>query len=116
MRGVQSGSLTYEQFANIIGGKREFPDTKEDIMGAFHVMGDKAGTGKIDEKRMRAILTSFGSKLSQEEVPRRPRPTARARVHFHRAALRQSAPPGGRPCEEGWGRGRGREGGVQGVG
>jgi Ca2+-binding EF-hand superfamily protein len=78
--GVQSGSLTYEQFANIIGGKREFPDTKEDIMGAFHAMGDKAGTGKIDEKRMRAILTSFGSKLSQEEVSRRPRPTARARA------------------------------------
>eukprot|EP01052_Picozoa_sp_SAG31_P006470 SAG31_NODE_298_length_18125_cov_27.373350_9_plen_146_part_00 len=35
---------------------------------AFKTMGDHAGTGKIELAKMRSILTTFGAKLTQEEV------------------------------------------------
>ena len=37
-------------------------------MEAFKTMGDGPATGKIDVGRLRGILTTFGDKLSAEEV------------------------------------------------
>jgi|EP01046_Picozoa_sp_COSAG06_P019139 Ca2+-binding EF-hand superfamily protein len=62
------GSLDLEAFSNIMSGKREFPDQKEELIEAFQTMGDKQKTGKIDEQKMRAILTAFGTTLTQDEV------------------------------------------------
>jgi Ca2+-binding EF-hand superfamily protein len=63
-----SGSMDLQAFTNIMSGKREFPDPKEEILEAFQTMGDKQKTGKIDGQKMRAILTTFGTTLTQDEV------------------------------------------------
>lgn len=63
-----SGSMDLEAFTNIMSGKREFPDQKEELLEAFQTMGDKQKSGKIDEQKMRAILTTFGTTLTQDEV------------------------------------------------
>ena len=38
------------------------------MVAAFHTMGDKAGTGKIELAKMRTVLVTFGTKFSQEEI------------------------------------------------
>ena len=64
-----SSALDLEAFSNIVSGKREFPDTKEELLEAFRTMGDPQSTGKIDEKKMRAILSTFGATtLEQGEI------------------------------------------------
>jgi hypothetical protein len=35
-----SGSLDFETFANVVSGKRNFPDPKEDVLDAFTKIGD----------------------------------------------------------------------------
>ena len=63
------GALDLEAFSNIVSGKREFPDKKEELLEAFRTMGDTQNTGKIDEKKMRAILSTFGATtLEQGEI------------------------------------------------
>ena len=63
-----SGKLDLASFSNIVSGKRDFPDTKEEVIAAFEQMGDTAKTGLVDEKKMRSILMTFGTPLTSDEV------------------------------------------------
>jgi Ca2+-binding EF-hand superfamily protein len=65
----KGGSLNLAAFTNIMSGKRDFPDTKADVLEAFVKIGDPNATGMIDEAKLQAALTTFGAApLSQGEV------------------------------------------------
>ena len=63
-----SGELALDTFESLAQGKKEFPDTQRALQQAFETIGDPSKSGQVDAGKLRAVLTTFGCKLSDEEV------------------------------------------------
>jgi len=65
-----SGELALDTFESLAQGKKEFPDSQRALQQAFETIGgpESAKSGQVDADKLRAVLTTFGCKLSEEEV------------------------------------------------
>ena len=68
--GAPSGELALDTFESLAQGKKEFPDSQRALQQAFETIGgpESAKSGQVDADKLRAVLTTFGCKLSEEEV------------------------------------------------
>ena len=61
------GPLNFTMFLTLFGEKLNGTDPEEVISNAFACF-DEEGTGKINEERLRELLTTMGDRLTDEEV------------------------------------------------
>eukprot|EP00667_Euglena_gracilis_P025283 EG_transcript_29577 len=63
----RTGLVSFEKFKTfVLEQLQSGPDTKEMLMNAFKVL-DKAGSGFVETKELKALMTSMGEKYTDEE-------------------------------------------------
>ena len=63
----KDGKLDFNEFYNIITTRMKNPLTEDELKEAFHIF-DKDNNGKITVSELKIALTSFGEKLTDQEV------------------------------------------------
>ena len=62
-----TGSIGFDEFANLMSKIYKNSDTEEELLEAFKVF-DRDGNGLIDAAELKYVLTNLGEKLTDEEV------------------------------------------------
>ena len=61
------GSLSFEEFLNLMATKMSEKDTKDEILKAFRLFDDD-DTGKITFKNLKRVAKELGESLTDEEL------------------------------------------------
>ena len=64
----RGGLVEYAALSKALASRQKVPESEDHIRDAFKVF-DKTGSGAVDVKELRHILTTLGEKLSPQEVP-----------------------------------------------
>jgi len=67
VKGVGSDAVDFNRFKDVMHKNRKDVDAEKEMREAFKVF-DKDGKGVVQTSELRAVLTSMGEKLSEEEV------------------------------------------------
>jgi len=67
VKGVGSDLVDFQRFKDVMIKNRKEVDAEKEMREAFKVF-DKDGKGVVQTSELRAVLTSMGEKLSEEEV------------------------------------------------
>ena len=62
-----NGSLDFPEFVSLMAHKLKDTDTKEELIGAFHVF-DADGDGIISFSELQKFMTNVGEKIPDEEL------------------------------------------------